>query len=380
MIAYYDEVASDLKFASRNWAVWTTETVDAAGSVGLCVSLSLDADGNPCIGYIDASRQRLKLARRSGGVWSMETVEAAGPVGSAISLALDAEGNPRVAGLGAPGAGLAYVSGAIELSEPKPHEVWPAGAQRVVRWNGTGRVDLYLSADGGTSWQLLGRGLTGGEATIQVPRVPYPFVRLKLERALPHSISISDGLLKIERTVELLQFSATRAPEGGTRLAWSTTPGVADLAGYRVERAKGTNAGWETLMPLAQATNVLDPTGEPGHRYRLFALDGLGGETMIGETRLPSTRSLEAWPLPYRGGALHVRFTATAGGTPTDVALLDVAGRQVASLAGGTMPAGEQQVIWNGRDADGRTVPAGLYFLRLRSGGAESQFKLIVLN
>jgi hypothetical protein len=48
-----------------------------------------------------------------------------------------------------------------------------------------------------------------------------------------------------------------------------------------------------------------------------------------------------------------------------DLAIYDAAGRQVASLLHGELPAGRRSVTWDGRDASGRTVASGLYFARL---------------
>jgi hypothetical protein len=54
-------------------------------------------------------------------------------------------------------------------------------------------------------------------------------------------------------------------------------------------------------------------------------------------------------------------------GSDVDVTILDVSGRVVRSLAPGTLPAGRQQVAWDGRDRSGAAVPAGLYFASFRT-------------
>jgi len=45
--------------------------------------------------------------------------------------------------------------------------------------------------------------------------------------------------------------------------------------------------------------------------------------------------------------------------------IVDAGGREVALLLDGTREAGEHRATWNGRDADGRPVAAGIYFVRL---------------
>jgi len=58
----------------------------------------------------------------------------------------------------------------------------------------------------------------------------------------------------------------------------------------------------------------------------------------------------------------------------------DVAGREVVRLWSGRMPAGPNQLDWSGQDADGRAVPSGLYFLRIKTGGESHVRKLVVLR
>src|SRR5207247_1742826 len=46
----------------------------------------------------------------------------------------------------------------------------------------------------------------------------------------------------------------------------------------------------------------------------------------------------------------------------------DIAGRKLADLAQGMMPAGDHRATWDFRDAGGREVAAGYYVLKLRVG------------
>jgi hypothetical protein len=52
---------------------------------------------------------------------------------------------------------------------------------------------------------------------------------------------------------------------------------------------------------------------------------------------------------------------------PVQLAIYDVAGRHVRTLVEATLPAGDHGAAWDGRDADGRPRPAGVYFYFLRS-------------
>jgi hypothetical protein len=316
----------------------------------------------------------------------IETVATAGYVGSFTSLALDAQGNPRIGHWDGTNGDLKYASAAIELGAPSPGDVWPVGASRTITWNGTGRVDLYLSVDGGASWQLQEERLTGGEYRLQVPHAPGRFTRLRLEREIPHSVALTD-LFTIETSITLLAFRARAAEEeGGVRLEWASDPGPADLAGYRLERAAAGDGddAWEPLVALTRDTAYHDRTGGAGSRYRLFGVNGMGEALLLGETSLLPARPLAAWPLPYRGGDLQISF-ATASGLGggealTRVGIYDLTGRLVRRLAERMVPAGVQSAAWDGRDENGRTVAGGVYFIRASTPGHEENLKIVVVR
>jgi len=74
-------------------------------------------------------------------------------------------------------------------------------------------------------------------------------------------------------------------------------------------------------------------------------------------------------PNPFRE-AVDLRF-ALAGGERVDATIHDLLGREVRVLArGARMEAGAQSLRWDGRDAAGRRVAAGVYFVRLAAGEA----------
>lgn len=59
--------------------------------------------------------------------------------------------------------------------------------------------------------------------------------------------------------------------------------------------------------------------------------------------------------------------------------LIDVTGRRVRSLAAGSFEPGEHTLEWNGRDAGGHPVQAGVYFLRVRLDGREIARRRVVV-
>jgi hypothetical protein len=388
-VSYYDASELDLKYASKIGGVWTVETVDPSYFTGYYTSLRLDAEGTPHIAYFDPSNGRLMHAWKTGSYWAREPVDAppggggANSTGQYAALALDTYMNPRMSYYSNRDNDLKYASSAIEGVGPLAGVTWPVGAVRSVDWSGSGRADLYLSTDGGVTWILKQGQATGGHFTFTVPHTPSKFCKVGITRGVPYSVSMTDSLFTIQASVQLLSLLAAPAAAhpGDAIVTWSTDPGPADLAGYRLERGVG-GAAWQTIVPLTRETSYTDQGAAPATRYRLFAVNGIGEELLLGETSLHPATPLSAWPLPYRGGTLSISF-ATAGGLgggpgPARVALYDVSGRLLRSLARGDYPAGYQSVVWDGRDDHGDRVTPGVYFLRSMTGGEERNLKVVI--
>jgi flagellar hook capping protein FlgD len=83
-----------------------------------------------------------------------------------------------------------------------------------------------------------------------------------------------------------------------------------------------------------------------------------------------------AIPNPSPGRAT-VRYSLAMAG-PVSLAVFDLQGRQIATLADGPQEAGAHTIAWNGRDTAGQRVASGLYFLRLRQGAQEQTRRIIM--
>jgi hypothetical protein len=274
------------------------------------------------------------------------------------------------------------------LLSPNGGETWPVGATRNVSWNGAEPADLWFTVDGGRSYELLQRGVGGSESNTyqaRVPHAPTKFARVYVTPSNPlvRGQDESDSLFTIQTSVSLLALLAAPAPDRapGALVTWRTDPGPEDLAGYRLERSSGSGE-WATVAPLTRETSYTDPSAGPASRYRLFAVNGLGEELMLGETSFRPAAALQAWPLPYRGGNLSITFAthggAGGGAAPATVALYDVTGRLVRTIARGEYGVGYQAVGWDGRDERGRPVAAGVYFLRTTSAGESRVLKVVI--
>lgn len=72
-------------------------------------------------------------------------------------------------------------------------------------------------------------------------------------------------------------------------------------------------------------------------------------------------------PNPARSGT-EIAFEL-AHDAPVELAVFDLSGRRIASLADGVLGAGPHTLRWNAQDDAGRRVPAGLYFVRFTTPG-----------
>ncbi len=83
-------------------------------------------------------------------------------------------------------------------------------------------------------------------------------------------------------------------------------------------------------------------------------------------------------PNPFRD-ATTVRYALGAAGAYR-LTVHDVAGRRVREIEAGAAPAGPREAAWDGRDARGRALAAGVYFVRLETAGAERTRRVTVLR
>ena len=63
---------------------------------------------------------------------------------------------------------------------------------------------------------------------------------------------------------------------------------------------------------------------------------------------------------------------------PVQLEVYDVAGRLVSLLVQQVQAEGSYEMVWHGRDVEGRMAPTGIYFYRLTAGG-ESQTRRMLL-
>ena len=81
------------------------------------------------------------------------------------------------------------------------------------------------------------------------------------------------------------------------------------------------------------------------------------------------------YPNPARAG-VHTAITSTSS-AELELSAWDLAGRRIATIHRGPV-LGRRDVVWDGRDANGASVPPGVYLLRL-SNGRETQSRRVAV-
>ncbi len=105
----------------------------------------------------------------------------------------------------------------------------------------------------------------------------------------------------------------------------------------------------------------------------------LGPPTAVPDADVVAAKlALAAYPNPFNPSTT-LRFRLS---TPTTVllAIYDLAGRQVRTLAVGKLPEGDHAVRWDGRDENGALLSSGVYFGRLRAGKDMRTAKLVFVK
>jgi PKD repeat protein len=125
---------------------------------------------------------------------------------------------------------------------------------------------------------------------------------------------------------------------------------------YQGELNLASNGGNRTIPVRIRVSNTVEVNDERAELPRTFHL----------EQNYPNPFWSEATSPAFGGGNLetNIRYALPDNGNVV-LAVFDLSGRCVATLASGTQAAGEHVVRWSGRDDAGNRVSSGIYFYRL---------------
>jgi hypothetical protein len=136
-----------------------------------------------------------------------------------------------------------------------------------------------------------------------------------------------------------------------------------------------TSGQWTVRV---RATSV--PMGPQG--YALQISGGVSEAVPTGVESSPKTALgtmlLATSPNPFRK-TTEVRFSVAKRQQAT-LAVYDVAGRRIRTLATGLFEAGSYAYPWDARDEHGTQVAAGIYFARFQGAGVDQTRKLTLLR
>jgi photosystem II stability/assembly factor-like uncharacterized protein len=129
-------------------------------------------------------------------------------------------------------------------------------------------------------------------------------------------------------------------------------------------------ATWETIpLPMTASAGAVAPF-DGGVIIGGASCQLLRGEEVgaVGITPHPPALGFRLDAFPRAGSVFTLRF-AVAKDADVDLGIFDLQGRRVATLARGRLTPGvESKRTWEGSTDDGRALPAGAYFARLRAG------------
>ncbi|HPF35485.1 MAG TPA: glycosyl hydrolase [Candidatus Krumholzibacteria bacterium] len=162
-----------------------------------------------------------------------------------------------------------------------------------------------------------------------------------------------------------------------------------DVSGVRNVTSTGGWQFWTPIrienVPLTAGRHImrLDFDSETDLNGWLFSLNYIDVEgphpVGVESAATPTALRLDrGYPNPFNPSTT-LRFELPRAGR-AELAVFDAAGRRVATLVDGVKTAGAHRAVWDGRDAEGRTVQAGVYFARLQTADGVETGKLVLLK
>jgi len=103
-----------------------------------------------------------------------------------------------------------------------------------------------------------------------------------------------------------------------------------------------------------------------------------GGIQSASRMDAPSCADLRAVP-SLTGGHTELRLSVLKA-SELHVGVYDRAGRELARMHQGEVAPGFHSWTWDGRDAEGREVPSGVYFCRATADGTTAAARLVLIR
>jgi hypothetical protein len=223
--------------------------------------------------------------------------------------------------------------------------------------------------------------------------------------ALDGALALGVAHLNVDPSGVALEPRALRVDCQGDRLHVRLEPGLggtwrleardgdpwrllADAGGARAGRLDAESMAWDLVLDaralatwgrvaeLRLVVEQADGVSESRTVDVPVACAGPAGGPARGQAAGPAWAA-GPWPNPGNPN-FHAVFRLPEGG-PVVVTVHDLAGRRVALLHEGGLPAGDHEVAWDGRSG-GRVAAAGAYLLRVAGPGGAATARLVLVK
>jgi hypothetical protein len=197
---------------------------------------------------------------------------------------------------------------------------------------------------------------------------------------LPRGELFESMLVRLKNVKRVVRYDYSTKPVNGFHIVGDTpvnadTMFIQNLNGV-LGAADSLNANYPAENMWCTITGILHYDSGSYRVCPRNAADIQQFGLVSGVTDEAKSLSFSVYPNPARRPVVNFSLPTAAH---VELGVFDVTGRKVATLASGHMPAGSYSRGWLGRDANGNSVSAGVYFYRLKAGNDVRTVRAIML-
>jgi hypothetical protein len=237
-----------------------------------------------------------------------------------------------------------------------------------------------------------GSSVSHWDVTLSPNALMEPFINSSLHNSVDMSLPLLHdiGWVVGWPTPTLLAQFVAEGRSDGILLRWQfSDPG--NVSTITIQRAPAETGPWAAITTEpsqdGNSTLALDAQAEPGitYYYRLSVLATSGGTTNFGLVSAQRTAPFTAGvyfgvPTPNpssRGVSVKLRISQPEY---VRLSVLDASGRLVRKVHEGMLSPGEYTQTWDGRSSGSEAVPAGVYFLSLRTSAGVRTHRVAIMR
>jgi hypothetical protein len=161
-------------------------------------------------------------------------------------------------------------------------------------------------------------------------------------------------------------------PSGANAVLVAASDGNAKFA-WRERTSFATGTEVHYYLRIRQSDNAITWTGP------VYVTYDPNFTTAVGDRDLGSKLTLRIGPNPSLGRAT-ASFSLPRASRNGELMVYDAAGRHVKTLLAGPLSEGPHQATWTGLDENGRAVPSGVFFMRLKTDNGVALSKVLMMR